>query len=80
MKRTLRRQLTSTIVLTVLIAVSFVSLFSSFIIHDHFKDYIEVKLSRLRKKITDCGIGAPAIQVIRGHGYKLCFNIVLLVA
>ena len=47
---------------------------------DVSKDYIEVKLSRLRKKITDCGIGAPAIQVIRGHGYKLCFNIVLLVA
>lgn len=43
MKRTLRRQLTSTIVLTVLIAVSFVSLFSSFIIHDHFQNYIEVK-------------------------------------
>lgn len=46
---------------------------------DVSKDYIEVKLSRLRKKITDCGIGAPAIQVIRGHGYKLCFNIVVLV-
>ena len=43
MKRTLRRQLTSTIVLTVLIAVSFVSLFSSFIIHDHFQNYIEDK-------------------------------------
>lgn len=43
MRRTLRRQLTSTIVLTVLIAVTFVSLFSSFIIHDHFKGYIETK-------------------------------------
>lgn len=42
------------------------------------KEYIEVKLSRLRKKITDCGIGAPAIQAIRGHGYKLCFSIVVL--
>ena len=46
MKRTLRRQLTSTIVLTVLIAVSLVSLFSSFIIHDHFKAYIESKQSQ----------------------------------
>ena len=43
MKQTLRRQLTSSIVLTVLIAVSFVSLFSSVIIHDHFNGYIEAK-------------------------------------
>lgn len=52
MKRTLRRQLTSTIVLTVLIAVSFVSLFSSFIIHDHFKDYIEVKQTQTLTQIV----------------------------
>lgn len=52
MKRTLRRQLTSTIVLTVLIAVSLVSLFSSFIIHDHFKAYIETKQTQTITQIV----------------------------
>ncbi len=52
MKRTLRRQLTSTIVLTVLIAVSFVSLFSSFIIHDHFKGYIEAKQTQTIQQLV----------------------------
>lgn len=42
------------------------------------KEYLEVKLSRLRKKMTDCGIGSPTIQAIRGHGYKLCLSIVVL--
>lgn len=36
------------------------------------KDNLEVKLGRLRKKMMACGVDAPALQVLRGHGYKLC--------
>ena len=41
------------------------------------KGNLEVKLGRLRKKLIDSGIDAPAIKALRGHGYKLCFCIVV---
>ena len=36
------------------------------------KENLEVKLGRLRKKLIACGAAAPAIQSIRGVGYRLC--------
>lgn len=36
------------------------------------KENLEVKLGRLRKKLLRCGLKPPAIQSIRGIGYKLC--------
>lgn len=36
---------------------------------------LDVKLGRLRKKLISCGVEAPAIQSIRGVGYKLCYPI-----
>ncbi len=45
---------------------------------DISKDNLEVKLGRLRKKVIACGIPAPAIQVLRGHGYHLCFQLKVL--
>jgi DNA-binding response OmpR family regulator len=36
------------------------------------KENLEVKLGRLRKKLIACGAEAPAIQSIRGVGYRLC--------
>ena len=39
------------------------------------KKYQEVKLSRLRKKIMDCGIEKPAFKVIRGYGQKMLFRV-----
>lgn len=39
------------------------------------KKYQEVKLSRLRKKVIDCGIQNPAFKVIRGYGYKMLFKV-----
>lgn len=36
------------------------------------KENLEVKVGRLRKKLMQCGVEAPAIQSIRGVGYRLC--------
>ena len=36
------------------------------------KENLEVKVGRLRKKLISCGAPAPAIQSIRGVGYRLC--------
>ena len=36
------------------------------------RENLEVKLSRLRQKRMTCGVEAPAIQSLRGVGYKLC--------
>jgi len=44
---------------------------------DISKDNLEVKVGRLRRKITSAGIESPAIQSLRNHGYKLCFKVML---
>ncbi len=36
------------------------------------KENLEVRLGRLRKKLIRCGVKPPAIQSIRGVGYRLC--------
>lgn len=36
------------------------------------RENLDVKLGRLRKKLISCGAEAPAIQSLRGLGYKLC--------
>lgn len=41
------------------------------------KDNLEVKIGRLRKKLSICGIAYPTIQVMRGYGYQLCFRVIL---
>lgn len=42
------------------------------------KENLEVKLGRLRKKLIACGAPAPAIQSIRGFGYRLCVPVRVL--
>lgn len=42
------------------------------------KENLEVKLGRLRKKLIACGAPAPAIQSIRGVGYRLCVPVRVL--
>ena len=42
------------------------------------KDNLEVKLGRLRKKLISCGAEAPAIQSLRGVGYRLIHPIEIL--
>lgn len=42
------------------------------------KENLEVKLGRLRKKLIACGAEAPAIQSIRGFGYRLCIPVQVL--
>ena len=42
------------------------------------KENLEVKLGRLRKKLIACGAPAPAIQSIRGIGYRLCVPVRVL--
>lgn len=42
------------------------------------KENLEVKLGRLRKKLIACGAPAPAIQSIRGVGYRLCLPVRVL--
>lgn len=39
------------------------------------RENLEVKIGRLRKKLITCGADAPAIQSLRGLGYKLCIPI-----
>ena len=36
------------------------------------RENLDVKLGRLRKKLIACGVEAPAIQSMRGVGYRLC--------
>lgn len=36
------------------------------------RENLDVKLGRLRKKLISCGVESPAIQSLRGVGYKLC--------
>lgn len=42
------------------------------------KENLEVKLGRLRKKLVSCGAEAPAIQSLRGIGYRLTVPIEIL--
>jgi len=42
------------------------------------KENLEVKLGRLRKKLIACGVEAPAIQSLRGIGYRLTIPIEIL--
>lgn len=42
------------------------------------RENLEVKLGRLRKKLITCGAEVPAIQSLRGVGYKLCSPIRVL--
>ncbi|MBS7805958.1 response regulator transcription factor [Rhizobiales bacterium TNE-4] len=42
------------------------------------KENLEVKLGRLRKKLASCGVEAPAIQSLRGIGYRLIHPIEIL--
>lgn len=42
------------------------------------KENTEVKLGRLRKKITSCGVDGPTIKSVRGIGYRLCLSIRVL--
>lgn len=42
------------------------------------KENLEVKLGRLRKKLVACGAEAPAIQSLRGIGYRLTIPIEIL--
>jgi DNA-binding response OmpR family regulator len=45
---------------------------------DITKENLEVKLGRLRKKLVTCGVEAPAIQSLRGIGYRLTIPIEIL--
>jgi len=38
---------------------------------------LEVRLSRLRKKLNQIGAVEPTIKAIRGHGYKLCLSLLI---
>ncbi|PZF77571.1 DNA-binding response regulator [Aestuariivirga litoralis] len=42
------------------------------------KENLEVKLGRLRKKLVSCGAEVPAIQSLRGIGYRLTAPIEIL--
>lgn len=44
---------------------------------DISRENMDVKLGRLRKKLIACGIEPPAIQSMRGVGYRLCCSIVV---
>ncbi len=39
---------------------------------------LAVKMTRLRKKLTDTGFDGPTLQVIRNEGYRLCVPVQLL--
>lgn len=39
---------------------------------DISRENLDVKLGRLRKKLISCGAETPAIQSLRGVGYRLC--------
>lgn len=36
---------------------------------------LKVKISRLRKKLSACGVEEPAIVALRDFGYRLCFRL-----
>lgn len=42
------------------------------------KSSIEVRITRLRKKLRDCGGGADCIRALRGVGYQLCIPVVIV--
>ncbi len=42
------------------------------------KDNLEVRIGRLRKKLMECGAVSPAIQSVRGIGYRLCVTVVVV--
>lgn len=42
------------------------------------RENLDVKLGRLKKKLLVCGASPPAIQSLRGVGYKLCCPIKVL--
>ena len=39
---------------------------------------LEVRLSRLRKKLNQVGADEPTIKAIRSHGYKLCIPVTVI--
>lgn len=41
------------------------------------KSAIEVRMTRLRKKLRDCGADAPAIKSLRNVGYQLCATVTI---
>lgn len=45
---------------------------------DISRENMDVKLGRLRKKLIACGVEPPAIQSMRGVGYRLCCAIVVM--
>lgn len=42
------------------------------------KSSIEVRITRLRKKLRDCGADADCIRALRGVGYQLCVPVVIV--
>lgn len=42
------------------------------------KSSIEVRITRLRKKLRDCGAEADCIRALRGVGYQLCVPLVIV--
>lgn len=45
--------------------------------HDMSKASLEVRVVRLRRKLTDAGGEPPAIKAVRGYGYQLCASLTL---
>ncbi|MGB2246637.1 MAG: response regulator transcription factor [Alcanivorax sediminis] len=41
------------------------------------KSAIEVRMTRLRKKLRDCGAESPAIKSLRNVGYQLCVSVTI---
>ena len=39
---------------------------------------LAVRVTRLRKKLTDVGVSGPTLQVVRHEGYQLCLPVKLL--
>ncbi len=39
---------------------------------------LAVRMTRLRKKLTDVGVSGPTLQVVRHEGYQLCLPVKLL--
>jgi len=42
------------------------------------KESLEVRIGRLRKKLITCGASVPAIQSLRGMGYRLCLPVTIV--
>lgn len=45
--------------------------------HDMSKASLQVRMVRLRRKLTDAGGEPPAIKAVRGYGYQLCASLTL---